>query len=125
MSTLYTGDMKIEQLTAYLRERLELDKFVSLDSSLNGLQVGRPGKEVKKLGVAVDASLETFKRGAELKCDALFVHHGLFWGKPIAITEIHYERIATLLNNDIALLAAHLPLDVHPELGNNEGKVGR
>lgn len=119
MSTLYTGDMKIEQLTAYLRERLELDKFVALDSSLNGLQVGRPGKEVKKLGVAVDASLETFKRGAELKCDALFVHHGLFWGKPIAITELHYERIATLLNNDIALLAAHLPLDVHPELGNN------
>ena len=81
--------------------------------------MGRPGKEVKRLAVAVDASLETFKRAAELECDALFVHHGLFWGKPIAITELHYERIATLLNNDIALIAAHLPLDVHPELGNN------
>ncbi len=119
MSTLYTEGMKIEQLTAYLSERLELDKFVALDSSLNGLQVGRPGKEVKRLAVAVDASLETFKRAAELECDALFAHHGLFWGKPLAITELHYERIATLLNNDIALIAAHLPLDVHAELGNN------
>ncbi len=119
MSTLYTEGMKIEELTNYLKERLALEKFVDIDSSLNGLQVGRPGKEVNKLAVAVDASLATFKRAAELKCDAIFVHHGLFWGKPIAITDYHYERVATLLSHDIALLAAHLPLDVHPELGNN------
>jgi dinuclear metal center YbgI/SA1388 family protein len=119
MSTLYTRGMKIEVLADYISTRLNLDEFVDVDASLNGLQVGRPGKEIKKVVCAVDASLATFKKAAELGSDAIFVHHGLFWGKPIAITAVHYERIATLLSHDIALFAAHLPLDVHPELGNN------
>jgi len=119
MSTLYTRVMKIEVLADYIATRLHLDAFVDVDASLNGLQVGRPGKEIKKVVCAVDASLATFKKAAEMSSDAIFVHHGLFWGKPIAITALHYERIATLLAHDMALFAAHLPLDAHPELGNN------
>jgi dinuclear metal center YbgI/SA1388 family protein len=111
--------MKIEVLTEYIRTRLRLDDFLDSDVSMNGLQVGRPDKEVHKIVCAVDASLATFQKAAELGADAVFVHHGLFWGKPLAITSMHYERIALLVNHDIALLAAHLPLDAHSELGNN------
>ena len=111
--------MKIEMLADYIRTRLELDRYRDLDDSMNGLQVGRPQKEVKKVVCAVDASLATFVKAAEEGADALFVHHGLFWGKPIAVTEMHYARLAVLMRHDIALLAAHLPLDAHPVLGNN------
>jgi dinuclear metal center YbgI/SA1388 family protein len=111
--------MKIEVLAEYIRNRLSLDDYVGADVSLNGLQVGRPDKDVSKIICAVDASLETFEKAADEQADAIFVHHGLFWGKPIAITAQHYRRIAFLVEHDIALLAAHLPLDAHPELGNN------
>jgi len=111
--------MKLTELTAFSSACLDLPAFVAIDDSLNGLQVGRPGKEVHKVVCAVDATLATFKQAAREQADAVFVHHGLFWGKSLAITETHYERIACLLENDIALLAAHLPLDAHPVLGNN------
>lgn len=111
--------MKLTELTAYLSSRLELETYQLIDDSLNGLQVGRAGKEVRKVVCAVDASLATFQAAVEAGADAIFVHHGLFWGEPLAITGAHYTRIALLLSHDIALLAAHLPLDAHPVLGNN------
>lgn len=119
MSTLYNDHMKLEMLADYIRTRLDLDRFAAADVSMNGVQVARPGKEVKRVACAVDATLSTFTAAAEAGADALFVHHGLFWGKPIAVTAMHYARISMLLRHDIALIAAHLPLDAHPELGNN------
>jgi len=120
MSTLYNqGTMNTKELERYIHERLNLGAFASIDISLNGLQVGSPHKEIKKVVCAVDASLETFKRAKSEGADAIFVHHGLFWGKSMAITASHYHRIAFLINNDISLFAAHLPLDAHPTLGNN------
>ena len=119
MSTLYNGIMKIELLTEYIRTQLKLDDFNSADASMNGLQVGRPGKEISSIVCAVDASMRTFEQAAKLNADAIFVHHGLFWGKPLAVANMHYRRIAWLIEHDIALFAAHLPLDAHPELGNN------
>ena len=119
MSTRYNAGMKIEMLADYIRTRLNLDEFVDADVSLNGLQVGRPGKEIRRIVCAVDSSLATFRKAAEMQADAIFVHHGLFWGKPIAVTGAHYQRLAILLEHDIALFAAHLPLDAHADLGNN------
>lgn len=111
--------MKIEEIVQYLRTLLQTDVFKEADSSMNGLQVGRPQKEVSKMCFAVDASLQTFKAAAERHADALFVHHGLFWGEPLAVTKSHYYRLTYLIEHDIALLAAHLPLDAHPTVGNN------
>ncbi|MDC7245360.1 MAG: Nif3-like dinuclear metal center hexameric protein [Sphaerochaetaceae bacterium] len=111
--------MNIRELEDYISKRLHLPDFAKSDISLNGLQVGRREKEIRKVVTAVDASLETFRKAHEKGADALFVHHGLFWGKPLAVRDEHYERIAFLLKNDIALFAAHLPLDAHSELGNN------
>lgn len=86
---------------------------------MNGLQVGVPDQEITKVAFAVDACMEFFQRAAKEGCDVLFVHHGLFWGKPVRVSGSHYQRLKFLLENRMALLAAHLPLDQHPEYGNN------
>ncbi|NOZ80796.1 MAG: Nif3-like dinuclear metal center hexameric protein [DPANN group archaeon] len=88
------------------------------DDSLNGLQVG--GKEeVKKVAFAVDACMATIKKAAKEKCDMLIVHHGLFWKTLKPMTGIMGRRVKALFDNGISLYAAHLPLDMHPTLGNN------
>lgn len=111
--------MKLKDFLAWSSELLDFAKFEQIDSSKNGLQVGRVEKEVQRISFAVDASLATFEAAAEWQSDALFVHHGLFWKEPLRVVGSHYHRIKFLLENDIALIAAHLPLDAHPLLGNN------
>ena len=101
----------------FFRGCLDLDGFKDIDSSLNGLQVDNDGSELKKIAFAVDAGLEVFKRAAG--AGMLFVHHGLFWGTPLRVEGGHRERIKFLLDNNLALYAVHLPLDQHPQLGNN------
>ena len=110
--------MELSRLTAWLDTYLDVGGFD--DASLNGLQVeGRP--DVTKVAVAVDSSLTTFEAAAERGADLLVVHHGLFWGKPLAIKGMHGRRVKYLLDHGVSLYAAHLPLDAHPEVGNNYG----
>lgn len=111
--------MKLGQLAKELEKLLLIDEYRDCDVSLNGLQVGDEYAEVKKVAFAVDACLESFKKTVEAKADLLVVHHGLFWGSPIAVTGAHYERIKTLIDGKAGLFACHLPLDAHPTLGNN------
>lgn len=111
--------MLISELDRYFRGFLQIDEFERIDASLNGLQVGRKGKDVRKIAFAVDACMETMERAVRGGADTLFVHHGIFWGKPVPVTGVQYERIAFLANHDLCLYAVHLPLDVHPEIGNN------
>ena len=111
--------MELKAFEQWFAEKLQLEYFCSTDSSLNGMQVGRTGSDVRTAAFAVDASLETFTRAVNAKADILVVHHGLFWGRPLAVTGSHFSRIKYLIENDLALFAAHLPLDAHPEVGNN------
>ncbi len=111
--------MKLSEFVQRLSDVLAIEGFAAADMSLNGLQVGDCDSEVRKVAFAVDASLATIKEAAKQGADVLFVHHGLFWGRPIAITGRHYARVKTLLDNNLALFACHLPLDAHPEYGNN------
>jgi len=108
--------MKLKKITDYLNKYLEIATFS--DASANGLQVENSGK-VEKIGLAVDASLEVIEKAAAEKCSLLIVHHGLFWGKQNLLTDNHYKRVKALISGDIALYAAHLPLDAHPKTGNN------
>ncbi|HDS02603.1 MAG TPA: Nif3-like dinuclear metal center hexameric protein [Firmicutes bacterium] len=88
------------------------------DVSQNGLQIqGR--QETAKVLFAVDASLEAARRAAQGGYDLLVVHHGLFWSQPVYVRGYMKERLKTFLLNDVGLYAMHLPLDEHPELGNN------
>jgi len=113
--------MTIEVLDTYFRSFLEIDGYASIDDSLNGIQVGNDGGDIAKAAFAVDACLETFEAATQAGADLLFVHHGLFWGKPQRIVGTFRRRIEYLLQNRLALYAVHLPLDQHPLLGNNAG----
>jgi dinuclear metal center YbgI/SA1388 family protein len=107
------------KLDAYFRSLLDIEGFAGIDDSQNGLQVDNDGSEVSKIAFAVDANLETFKRAAACGAGLLFVHHGLFWGRPLQVTGNHRGRLKFLLDHNIALYAVHLPLDKHPQAGNN------
>jgi dinuclear metal center YbgI/SA1388 family protein len=111
--------MTLEKLDIYFRSMLPIEDMAGADSSLNGIQVGRAEQEVEKVAFCVDACLESFKRTVEQKAQLLFVHHGIYWGRVEPVTGTNYERMRTLISNDIALYAAHLPLDMHGEFGNN------
>ncbi len=111
--------MKRDELVAWLDDYLDIRSYAA-DPSLNGLQV-EGAHEVKKIALAVDASLNTFEQAAAMGADILIVHHGLFWGQPLAITGMHGARVRYLLDNQLSLYAAHLPLDAHREVGNNWG----
>ena len=111
--------MRLSEFVERLSELLAIGNYAGADMSLNGLQVGNSDSEIRKVAFAVDASLATIEEAVKQGADVLFVHHGLFWGRPIAITGRHYARVKTLLDNNMALFACHLPLDAHAEYGNN------
>ncbi|KGY12418.1 metal-binding protein [Vibrio tubiashii] len=89
------------------------------DYAPNGLQV-EGVEQIQKVVTGVTASQALIDKAVELNADALLVHHGYFWkGEPEPIRGMKGRRIRTLIKNDINLLGYHLPLDIHPELGNN------
>jgi dinuclear metal center YbgI/SA1388 family protein len=106
-----------DEISSYLSAYLEVDRFT--DYGPNGLQIeGRP--VVRRLVSGVTASLALIEAAAAMQADAIIVHHGLFWrGQDGRITGWMKRRVAALLAADISLLAYHLPLDAHPEVGNN------
>lgn len=111
--------MKLSELSDKLTSLLDIPAFAGADISLNGLQVGDLDSNIEKVAFAVDANMQSIEQAIVAKADMLFVHHGMFWGKPIAVTGRHYDKIKTLLDNSLAVFACHLPLDAHMELGNN------
>jgi dinuclear metal center YbgI/SA1388 family protein len=110
-----------QKADAFFNSILDIEGFRDIDSSLNGIQVDNDGSELRKIAFGVDASLETFKRAVAAGAGLLFVHHGLFWGKPLRIAGPLRRRLQYLLDHNMALYAVHLPLDQHPSLGNNAG----
>ncbi len=93
-------------------------EITDYDGAVNGLQVENRGR-VRRIAATVDASLATVKLAAKAKADLLIVHHGLFWSPSHPWTGRRYELLRALLENDIAVYSSHLPLDLHPKLGNN------
>jgi len=119
--------MTLKELNAFFNSFLKNEDF-DKDISLNGVQVENSApasKEIKKVAFAVDACLETIKRAAQANAGLLFVHHGIFWGSCDRVTGSHYKRISSLIKNDIALYASHIPLDANNPYGNNFGMASR
>jgi len=107
----------LANLIAYLDELLSPGEFS--DYGPNGLQVPGPDR-VNAVVTGVSASAELFRRAAEHGADLVLVHHGIFWsGAPLALTPAAKRRLQLLFEHDMALAAYHLPLDAHPEVGNN------
>lgn len=108
--------MKRDDLVSYLDEYLAVRD--APDYGENGLQV-EGGEEVTRVAFAVDACQASIDAAAEAGAGMLVVHHGLFWGKPILVVGQHRRRVKRLLDGGCSLYAVHLPLDRHPEVGNN------
>ena len=108
---------EIAELVAYCADRLAVGAFE--DYCPNGLQV-QAGDRVSRLISGVTASQALIEAAAARGADALLVHHGYFWkGEAAPLTGMKGRRVATLFRHGISLLAYHLPLDAHPDLGNN------
>jgi dinuclear metal center YbgI/SA1388 family protein len=106
-----------DELIAFLDDLLDVDGFE--DYGPNGLQV--PGAEmVDSVVTGVSGQLELFDRAAAMGAQLVLVHHGILWdGQPRRVSREHARRLRVLLENDLNLVACHLPLDAHPEVGNN------
>jgi dinuclear metal center YbgI/SA1388 family protein len=106
-----------KDIESYLGTFLQIDKFK--DYAPNGLQV--EGKDnINCLVTGVTASLDLIEAAIACNADAILVHHGYFWkNEPPTITGMKYQRIKALLDYEINLFGYHLPLDAHPDLGNN------
>ncbi len=116
--------MDLRTLCDRFDERLDSGAYADVDPSVNGLQVGIDEGQVERVALAVDTAAATVETAVERGADVLVVHHGLSWGGIERVTGREYRRIAPLVEHDVALYAAHLPLDGHQELGNAAGLAG-
>jgi dinuclear metal center YbgI/SA1388 family protein len=109
---------QLTEIVAYLDQYLRLAECGDWANAHNGLQIENSGR-VRKIGAAVDASTRTFRAAAAEGIDLLLVHHGLFWPGVQPITGALRRQLGLAFEHDLALYSAHLPLDVHPVVGNN------
>lgn len=110
--------VRASDLAQRLDRLLRVDGHPDYPTALNGLQVGNRSS-VRAIAAAVDASLRTIQGAVEAGANFLIVHHGLFWGGAQPVVGSVYHRFRQLFEHDIAVYSAHLPLDTHPEFGNN------
>lgn len=110
-------NIPLTKLVSFLNNELKLSEFPK-DESANGLQI-EGAATVAKIGLAVDACDYVFQAAAEKNIDFLIVHHGLIWGGIRSINGVMKKRVRDLLDADTSLYACHLPLDWHPDYGNN------
>jgi dinuclear metal center YbgI/SA1388 family protein len=111
-------NVPLDEIAAYLDTMLRTSEVPDYRGAMNGIQVEHVGP-VTRCAVAVDVSSRTIEGAIEQGANLLIVHHGLFWGGAQPIRGHVYERLRRLITHDVALYASHLPLDLHPAVGNN------
>ena len=111
-------EISSQKLIDYLDSYLRIGETPDYTQANNGLQVESGRSVVRRVAFAVDAAQATIDAAAERGAEMLIVHHGLFWDGVHGVTGRRYRRIKALLDADLALYSAHLPLDAHPEVGN-------
>jgi dinuclear metal center YbgI/SA1388 family protein len=102
----------------HLDQLLRTREIPDYPQALNGVQLENRG-EIVKIAAAVDFSRRIVDQTIAAGANLLLVHHGMFWGGLRPISGQLYDRIAPLMRHDVAVYASHLPLDAHPDLGNN------
>ena len=121
---VYTFFMDILQLSHYLDNLLDIKEIKDSANAMNGLQVQNTG-DIKKVGLAVDLCMATIEKAIAAECNMMFVHHGMLWGGVKPIRGNFYDKISTMMCENLGLYSAHLPLDMHPVLGNNKVLAGQ
>jgi len=110
--------MHLHEVVGFLDEMLGTRSVGDYPNALNGLQCANSGG-LSKVGAAVDACEATIHEAAQAGIDFLIVHHGLFWGGAGTWTGATHRKMRILIESDMAVYSSHLPLDCHPEIGNN------
>ncbi|PYI75319.1 MAG: Nif3-like dinuclear metal center hexameric protein [Verrucomicrobia bacterium] len=110
--------VSLPDIVTYTDDFLCIRKVGDWDNALNGLQIENSGG-VTRLGAAVDVSTRVLTEAAKKNIDLLIVHHGLFWAGLQPVRKSLRRQLQLAFENDIALYSAHLPLDIHPKIGNN------
>ena len=110
--------MHLSEVVRYLDTLLQTREVGDFPQAMNGLQVENSGG-LTRIGAAVDASEAVIREAAQAGVDFLIVHHGLFWIGAQRVTGSVYRKMRIVMDADMAIYSAHLPLDIHPELGNN------
>ena len=108
----------LNDISRHLDAMLRIDEIPDFPGALNGIQV-ETESPIVKVAAAVDAREKTIRGAADAGANLLIVHHGLFWAGAQPLRGAFLRRVRLLLEHDIAVYSAHLPLDMHPELGNN------
>jgi dinuclear metal center YbgI/SA1388 family protein len=111
--------VRLTSVITFLDESLKTSEFKN-DKALNGLQV-ECSKRIARVATAVDISERSISKAALFGADLLVVHHGLFWNEPVPVTGVTARRVELLFSKGVSLYASHIPLDCHPEIGNNAG----
>jgi dinuclear metal center YbgI/SA1388 family protein len=109
---------ELSAIVRYLDAELRTPDVPDYDAALNGLQLGNSGP-VARVAAAVDFSADTVAGAIRERANLLIVHHGMFWRGPHALTGLAYERLRSAIVGDLAVYASHIPLDLHPDMGNN------
>lgn len=107
----------LEQISAYLDEYLRIGEVSDYGQAMNGLQLENKGV-VHRIAAAVDGCEAVMRSAVEQEVDLLLVHHGLFWNTT-PITGAMYRKVRGAIEGNLAVYSAHLPLDIHPKVGNN------
>lgn len=108
----------LADIVKYTNDFLRIGEIADWDNALNGLQIENSG-DVTRIGASVDVSTRVLTEAAKEGIDLLIVHHGLFWPGLQPVTGALHRQLKLAFENNIALYSAHLPLDLHPEVGNN------
>ncbi|MEQ9823725.1 MAG: Nif3-like dinuclear metal center hexameric protein [Puniceicoccaceae bacterium] len=108
----------LQPITHYCNKRTRTHEIPDYPGAKNGLQIENNGT-VTHIGAAVDASLQVFESAVERGVDFLIVHHGPFWAPVSPLTGPRYRKFFHAMQHNLAVYGSHLPLDAHPEIGNN------
>jgi len=114
-----TRSVPLETLVAFCDRQTRRARVGDFPGAHNGLQCANRSGKVTHIAAAVDAGLAAFERAAFVGADLLIVHHGLFWEKSLPFVGTTFRRVDALVSQNLALYGSHLPLDVHPVIGNN------
>lgn len=109
---------KLQEIVAFCDQRTRQTEVKDFGGAYNGLQVENDGA-IQKIGAAVDAGQHPFENAIAADIDFLICHHGLFWTPPTPLTGSNYRKVKTAFDGNLAVYGSHLPLDCHPEIGNN------
>lgn len=112
-----TPSVSLSELSTYLSDYLDIKSVNDYGQAYNGLQLENSGS-VSRIAAAVDACEAVFEKAVHDGVDLLLVHHGLFWN-PTPFTGALYRKLRTAIQGNLAVYSAHLPLDIHPCVGNN------